>query len=632
MTRVPGNGTGLERKGANMTQSSRILLTCLPFLIGTLTVHPVATAQTASDYKLIAADPSFQTDEPDDLKIKGLSIQSVGRQIGARILRRLTNRQGLIEKPWVLGGGNGDGDVSRNVLVNDPALDTIQRFPGFLPFEFSTQSETSVAVFGNDVLIGYNSSANQPIVNIGGTLFFEHRFWSAYSISHDGGRTFTSGFVPPTPNSPVTLGDPSVAVDRAGHFFYVSIALITGADGQLHFGVQINRSDDSGNTFGTGVPVIVEDFADKAGLTIGPDPKVSSRDNLYITWTRLTSSGGEIWLSRSTDGGATWSSKPLFQPVADTINSSVAAWSAPVVDSSSGRLYVAFNHYSNIDADNVRVLVSDDAGETFHFLAFNVPGAVDAFAYPNVWPGIFNDCGPDGFRNVLHQGADAGGGRFGVARYRQATRLLPLPATAAFNGRFFIAFNTSTSKLFGDPTAGSEINLLYSADGGVTWAPTFKVAGYTTAEPHHVLPAVALTQNGSHLLVSYYVQQISERLRTDIARLSVEGNQLRLDGAQKLSSTTFNLTPNNIPFPVPGDPFFTVSYDLGFTTCYDIGEYQSIGVSRRPGDESGPIVAAWGDNRRIWKSPSDSTAPGVHAQADVFSSRLDDDDRIAGGN
>jgi hypothetical protein len=96
----------------------------------------------------MAADPSFQADEPDDLRVKGLSIQSVGRQIGRRILRGLVNRQGLIERPWVRGGGNRDGDSSHNVLVNDPALDTIQSFPGFLPFEFSTQSETSVAVFG----------------------------------------------------------------------------------------------------------------------------------------------------------------------------------------------------------------------------------------------------------------------------------------------------------------------------------------------------------------------------------------------------------------------------------------------------------------------------------------------------
>jgi len=180
--------------------------------------------------------------------------------------------------------------------------------------------------------------------------------------------------------------------------------------------------------------------------------------------------------------------------------------------------------------------------------------------------------------------------------------------------------------IFGDPTAGSEINLLYSGDGGVTWAPPLKLAAYTTAEPHHANPAMALTQDGNRLLVSYYVQQIDERLRTDIARLRVAGNHLRLEGVDRLSSTAFNLTPSNNPFPVPGNPFLTLSYDLGFTSCYDIGEYQSIGVSRRPGDTSGPIVAAWGDNRRTWTSPSDSTAPGTHAQADVFSRRLDDEE------
>jgi len=610
-----------------MIQSSRIRLLCLAFLLGTSLVVPhVAAAQTASFDPLIAARPSFDPGEAGDLTVRGLSVDSVGRHVGRRALRRLGNRSGLREEPRVRRGEDRDGDGSRNVLVNDPALDTIQSFPGFLPFEFSTQSETSVAIFGRHVLIGYNSSANQPLVNVGGSLFFKHRFWSAYSISHDGGRSFTRGFVPPIPNSPLTLGDPSVGVDRAGHFFYVCIAASTGADGDFHLAVQINRSNDDGDTFGTGVPVVVDDGADKAGLAIGPDPHIPSRDNLYITWTRLTANGGEIWLSRSIDGGATWSSKPLFQPVDDGLNSSVAAWSAPVVDPSSGRLYVAFNHYSDVDADNVRVLVSEDAGATFRFLAFNVPGAPDSFAYPNVAPGILNDCGPDGFRNVLHQGADAGGGRFGLSRYRRATRLLPLPAAAAFGGRLFIALHSSTSKVFGDPTAGSEINLLYSGDGGVTWAPPLKLAAYTTAEPNHANPAMALTQDGNRLLVSYYVQQIDERLRTDIARLRVAGNHLRLEGVDRLSSTAFNLTPSNNPFPVPGNPFLTLSYDLGFTSCYDIGEYQSIGVSRRPGDTSGPIVAAWGDNRRTWTSPSDSTAPGTHAQADVFSRRLDDEE------
>jgi hypothetical protein len=76
--------------------------------------------------------------------------------------------------------------------------------------------------------------------------------------------------VPPTPNSQFTLGDPSVAADRTGRFFYASIGLSTGADGVLHGAVNINRSDDSGNTFGTGVTVAVDDGADKDWLAIGP--------------------------------------------------------------------------------------------------------------------------------------------------------------------------------------------------------------------------------------------------------------------------------------------------------------------------------------------------------------------------
>ena len=81
----------------------------------------------------------------------------------------------------------------------------------------------------------------------------------------------------------------------------------------------------------------------------------------------------QLMLARSIDGGATWASSVVFAPVDDGINSSFLTFSNPVVDASSGRLDIPFLHISDIDADNVRVLVSDDGGQTFQFLAFNVP-------------------------------------------------------------------------------------------------------------------------------------------------------------------------------------------------------------------------------------------------------------------
>src|SRR5207302_11267251 len=115
-----------------------------------------------------------------------------------------------------------------------------------------------------------------------------------------------------------------------------------------------------------------------------------------------------------------------------TTSSSFIQFSNPVVDASNGRLYIPFLHFSDIDADNVRVLVSNDGGQTFNFLAFHVSGAPDAFAFPVVTPGAIHDCGGGGFRNVLHQGASLGAGRIpGTFRYVQTTRLVTQPAAAA---------------------------------------------------------------------------------------------------------------------------------------------------------------------------------------------------------
>jgi hypothetical protein len=572
-----------------------------------------------------------------DATIKGgIGLMSNGGHLQQRLVRAV--QSGLVplaSRPVEGAESHGDGDDladPRNVQVNDPALDHITSFDPKVvvtrPFEFSTQSETSAVRDGDHIVVGYNSSANSIVKFFPGFgLAFTQLMFSGFSTSHDGGRTWTSGFVPPVaPNVPFTFGDPSLAIDRRGNIFYASL----GADAKGNGGLILNKSTDHGSTFGAATVVAVDDGSDKEWLAIGPDPTAPARDNIYVTWTSFIANakgqtiGSELWLARSTDGGQTFSTRRLFAPADDKVNSSFIQFSNPVVDLSTGRLYIPFLHFSDTDADNVRVLVSDDGGQSFRFLAFNVPGAVDRFAFPNVTPGVFNDCTGGGIRNALVAGLDQGGGRFGLPRFKQATRLISQPHAAAGRGKFVFVLNSSTSPFLGDPGAGSEINAVFSRDGGLTWRTT-KVVASSLADPQHVHPALSLSPDAEKLTVSYYVQQHDSRLRTDVATLEIEGRRLRLEGTQRLSSTAFDLTPSNIV----RTPTATTNYDRTIVTCYDIGEYQTLAQSRGREDDdngdNGGVIAAWGDNRRTWLSPLGSPAAGLHAQPDVFSAIVGDD-------
>ncbi len=512
-------------------------------------------------------------------------------------------------------GGPGSGNL-QNVQVNDPALDHIQTFAGTRPFEFSIQSETSIASFGGDILVAYNSASDQPLVQTPAGLFFVHRHLSGFSISHDSGQTWTSGFMPAVPGSPFTFGDPSVGVDRAGNFYYVSLG--TDGDAPRFTGaIIVSKLTHGDTTFAPAVVAALDNGSDKEWLAVGPDPFTPAQDNLYVAWTSFQKGRSELRFVRSTDAGATWGpQKILFAPVdqGPTGLSSFVQFANPIVDPSSGRLFIPFLHFSNFDADFIKVLVSDDAGLHFRFLEFNVPGAPDPFGFPNVTPGTLSDCGQNngGIRLVLHQGDDLGGGRFGLPRFRQSTRLITQPSAAAANGKLFIAFTSSTSPVFGDPNSQSEIHLLFSPDGE-TFAAPFTIAAATDADPQHVLPAISTDENGDGFSVAYYVQQADGRIRVDLTAGGVDGGgHLGANPPVPVSSVSFDLIPSNNPFPIPGNQNFTTNYDRTIRACYNLGEYLSIS----PGQ--GTVLLAWGDNRNTWTSPPGSPAEGTHAQPDVF--------------
>jgi len=295
------------------------------------------------------------------------------------------------------------------------------------------------------------------------------------------------------------------------------------------------------------------------------------------------------------------------------------SFSNPTVDKSSGRLYVPFLHIGDINPDFVRVLVSDDGGETFYPLAFNQPGAPNPFVYGHVRAGIFADCGKGGgIRQVIKQGPDIGGGLYtelyGYPRYVHCSRIPGEPAAAVQNGRLVIVLDDSTSQIQGLPTDQSQILALYSSDGGNSWQPPFIVAPVTSNDPHHVLPAVALTSDAKTAYVGYYVQGSDEKVRTELATLKVANNALQLQGYKPLSSVSFDLEPNNIPSPFPPlKSEDTVNFDQNVKAGYALGEYMGLTT-----DANGNPMAAWGDCRNTWVSPANGLYPGAHPKPDVF--------------
>ena len=508
-----------------------------------------------------------------------------------------------------------------NTQVNDSTLDNTQIFAGFRPFLHFTQSETTVAALGQNIVVSYNNSAGAKIaINTSGAAVFTQLQFSGYSFSNDGGQTWTSGFVPAAPGvGPFTFGDGVVAVDRLGNFYYDSLGQT--ADG--HGAVVVNKSTDGGKTFGPGVIAGVDDGSDKNWIAVGPDPKIPGRDNVYVTWTSFSSSGSAVAFAVSTDGGKTFASRVIFAPGPDpdpTHPQNFIQFTNPAVDPANGRLYIPFGHFSNSDTDFIQMMVSDDAGRTFRFVNFNIPGALDPTLVSVVQPGTLEDCGRPGggFRLAIVQGNNIGGGRFGLPRFVHSSRLTDQPALAVSNGNLFLAYNGSDSPFFGDPSSGSNIFLLRSTDGGQTWIGPQQVNPSVAGEPRHVYPAIALESAGQQVDISYYSQLADGSVNLDLVSTGVSSN-FALGNVTHITGQSFNLAPSNIPIPTGAQPFRTTNFDRNIVACYNLGEY--VGLF----NNNGNVYAVWGDNRNLVTEPVNALDPisgQTHSQADNFFQRV----------
>jgi hypothetical protein len=462
--------------------------------------------------------------------------------------------------PGPSGPASNAGNLAKpaftNVRVNNPALDTHEP-------DQTTQSETTIAVAGSHVAVGYNDSQQTgPFLTAGSDL-------TGYSYSADGGASFTDGGALPNTPEFVNLGDPWLASTRAGDMYFSNLALDFF---NFNLDVAVAKSTDGGKTWGTPVPVFrppISIFysADKPALAAGPDPVARARDDLYVAYDDFTfnPATGKLFtglpVAHSTDGGATWKlvyAARLLQPMRGCSFSQFIG-ATPIVDPASGTLYVVAEKLAVNDPHctfpspplqrSEWIFRSTDGGTTF---GAGVKIADATQAVPN---------------GLLF---------LGPGRYM---RDLEVPAVALRGNAIYVAWN--------DGALGhSHIRLATSTDGGHTW----KVSFVTHGSGDEVQPALSADASGIHLL--YYQRNPNNTLDVLV------GNSRNGTGfaTKRVTTQSFQGTLTIPQF----DPVIAFGYMGDYIANVSDGSHQYF---------------AWGDNR---DTVTDFLFPNGRNDPDVF--------------
>jgi hypothetical protein len=222
--------------------------------------------------------------------------------------------------------------------------------------------ETAVAVNPRDPLNAIVSF--QQTVGPGGdhhadTRVDFHAAWTA-----DGGRTWTVADAT-HPGYRRSL-DGSVGFDARGHAYVVYIAMddMTFGSPTTRHGEFVVRSVDGGRTWGTPVALSEHPAAEGGAFDHIPHFCADTAGNAYVLWTRNLHGGGdELYLSRSVDGGETWSPERSIGGGGSVLNA---------VCGEDGTIYALLSAFDPDEPSiswergwEVTLLASRDGGETW---------------------------------------------------------------------------------------------------------------------------------------------------------------------------------------------------------------------------------------------------------------------------
>lgn len=434
---------------------------------------------------------------------------------------------------------------------------------------FTTESETNVAISGSSIVVGYNSSKQAGLLGSGAWNSL-----SGYAFSTDGGATFTDGtFVPGGTNK--LMGDPALAFDRTGStVYYVSIG--TDAGGISRIFVSPSTSTNP-VTFGS--PVIVSGllsgfspFQDKEFIAV--DTTNGSFDGrVYIAWSEF--SGGpnaQVLVAASS------STTPLtFSPTIGLSPTTGLNHGAMPAVAPNGNVYVVWGVFTSTTAaapQTIQIVRSTDGGASF----LN-PDPTDP-APSKMVASVTSTVG-----NMVSGGINI---RTRGFPYIAIDRT---PLGSSTRGNIYVVFQATPPA---PSTARSEIFFTRSTDRGKTWSAPRSISSGSAVtlngdptQNDNWMPSIAISPVTGHIRVTFYSR------REDAANTNIRVYDA---GSTDGGMTWFNQPRSDVAFkPSTGyDPLIVSTY---------MGDYLSLIAS------GSNYHSAWGDTRNTCAPPPGATSP-----------------------
>jgi hypothetical protein len=304
--------------------------------------------------------------------------------------------------------------------------------------------------------------------------------------STDGGSTWTDGYPNLLPSELPNQSDPVIAFDTSSSAYLAELGY-----NQSDFsvgGVFVSRTSDMGASWQPAVLVSANSqtvFNDKEWLTVDRSPNQATRDSVYVTWTLFTTVSptretAQIVISRSTDGGKTFSSRQPITPA----DQPMVQGSFPAVGP-NGELYVLY--YSGPGAlDSERNEGEEGAsGAAYQALQTSQPGTGTSELY------VVKST--DGGRTFGQPALVASIVRPPSPLPNSAFRIFVLPTLTVdpVSGAVYAVWN--------DARAGhTDVLLSASRDGGTSWSNPKRVTDDpASATTDHFFPTATVGKDGT---------------------------------------------------------------------------------------------------------------------------------------